>query len=245
MTTVRYRNTYKKNETSTKVTNRTFLRCTVGNNHRDCHPLALAGQNTASRENQHHWTCIVPTSEDLTSADFSPGQLVFKFVIMLGTCLLSGAFADMGALMLDRIWHAYPSVTVEGLAISSLVRMPLDTVAAEQRAWDVLRVNEELGFQVDCDFAVPHICAADFSCPLTWRSSQDEGCMTLRFGTLPASAIDTSHTWRDESLVGWSIGAMSSCSSYDLSVLRARSYLDTERQQWKTGLQSLCRRIRP
>ncbi|KAJ7157068.1 hypothetical protein C8R43DRAFT_949295 [Mycena crocata] len=109
--------------------------------------------------------------------------------------------ADMGALTLDRIWHAYPRLTFDGLALSTPQRLPLDDLAGEQRVWDVLHANTHLGFRLDSEVELPHTCATSFNCPLTWRTSNDNGCLSIRLGTLPVSAIDTEAIWRDDTIL--------------------------------------------
>ncbi|KAJ7178772.1 hypothetical protein C8R43DRAFT_942371 [Mycena crocata] len=96
-------------------------------------------------------------------------------------------------------------------------RLPLENLVTEQRVWDILHANEEIGLAVDAVWDRPHRCGIDFSCPLTWRTSRDRGM----------------RIWRDNTTVGWSMGAMSSCDSCALGAWdNARSYLDAEHQRW-------------
>ncbi|KAJ7171899.1 hypothetical protein C8R43DRAFT_944439 [Mycena crocata] len=96
--------------------------------------------------------------------------------------------ADMGSLKLDRLWHPYPAATFEGVALTSPYRLPVDFAAERRTAWEVLQSSMRAGFWVDSHWTRSHQCSRNASCPISWRSSNDSGCLKLLLPTLPYAA---------------------------------------------------------
>ncbi|KAJ7157060.1 hypothetical protein C8R43DRAFT_949289 [Mycena crocata] len=145
----------------------------------------------------------------------------------LDALLHSPTTADMGALLLDRIWHAYPHLTFSGSAITTPARLPVNNLVSRQRAWDTMQANYDLGIYIDSDFSEFHTCARSQSCPLTPRTNQDSGCLNISLKSLPLSALDTENIWKDRTTVGWMMGTTAFCRSW-WNVSDVRSYVDVE-----------------
>ncbi|KAJ7157037.1 hypothetical protein C8R43DRAFT_949266 [Mycena crocata] len=167
--------------------------------------------------------------------------------------------ADMGVWLLDRIWHAYPSLSFQGIAITTPTRLPLDSVGARQRTWDVVQSNFQLGFRMQTALPKTHICTTVPSCPASYRSSQDGSCLSLCFHTLPWSSVFDDDIWEGFHDVGWSLGAVSFCDSWHIGKGKeSKSYMEHEREhsrypstvatkyitdhQWKQNLYALLQK---
>ncbi|KAJ7157053.1 hypothetical protein C8R43DRAFT_1125605 [Mycena crocata] len=147
--------------------------------------------------------------------------------------------ADIGAWMLDRIWHAYPEATLCGITMTTPNRLPVRTLPAQQRTWDTLYRSTREGFEIETEFPHPHKCAHNLNCPISWRRSTDEGCLSIRLPTLPFSAHRTEPIWRVPS-VSWTLGAASMCRNWHADAnSNARSFRYHEYEFWKSALQQL------
>ncbi|KAJ7106079.1 hypothetical protein C8R43DRAFT_1140692 [Mycena crocata] len=75
--------------------------------------------------------------------------------------------ADMGVLALDRLWHPYPYITFNGVALTTPARLPVNSLFNRQKAWDVIQSNYDVGVDLDSQFRDYHTCSSAPSCPLT------------------------------------------------------------------------------
>ncbi|KAJ7730788.1 hypothetical protein B0H16DRAFT_1469468 [Mycena metata] len=180
----------------------------------DCHILTRSGH---------------PSIRVFETASHNPLDAIFHFPTT----------ADMGAWFLDRIWHANPKVTFHGLAITTPERLPLYNLDTRQRAWDVTRSAATRGFKLIAEWTREHSCSRSYSCPLTWRTARDSGCLNLTFPTLPYSARGMENVWRNGLDVCWSMGGIVPCTkkSTENKVKRIfRSYRHHEHRCWMSAM---------
>ncbi|KAJ6510121.1 hypothetical protein C8R47DRAFT_1065331 [Mycena vitilis] len=151
--------------------------------------------------------------------------------------------ADMGAWLLDRIWHGYPRPTFEGSAMTTPTRLPVDTLNHRQRAWDVIQSSLQDGYWIDSQWSHPHACLTIADCPSTWRRTLDRGCLTMKFPTLPHTAI--AHRAFED--VSWSLGTITTCNRTWLSRRRPepRSFRYHEYEGWLDHLFVLTKMTSP
>ncbi|KAJ7135260.1 hypothetical protein C8R43DRAFT_956098 [Mycena crocata] len=121
--------------------------------------------------------------------------------------------ADMGAWRLDSLWHPYPAATFEGLTISCRMRMPVKFTQSRTKAWDIIQTNLQSGFWLDAQWSRDHNCTNDPSCPLSWRDTDDRGCLKLRLPTLPYTASGNDHIWNYAPRTIWNLGGETACTS--------------------------------
>ncbi|KAJ7154317.1 hypothetical protein C8R43DRAFT_949966 [Mycena crocata] len=152
--------------------------------------------------------------------------------------------ADMGSLKLDRLWHPYPAATFEGVALTSPYRLPVDFAAERRTAWEVLQSSMRAGFWVDSHWTRSHQCSRNASCPISWRSSNDSGCLKLLLPTLPYAAQGTDYIWNYVPEASWTLGGASFCpKARPLGETPApRSYKDMDYQIWVDGIFALMKR---
>ncbi|KAJ7821156.1 hypothetical protein B0H13DRAFT_2377525 [Mycena leptocephala] len=117
--------------------------------------------------------------------------------------------ADMGAWLLDRIWHAYPKPTFEGLAMTTPTRLLVNTTENRQRAWHTIQTNLQDGYWIDSQWAHRHQCLSIASCPSSWRKTRDRGCLTMKFPSLPFTSPRTNSVFED---VSWTLGTITLCT---------------------------------
>ncbi|KAJ7178813.1 hypothetical protein C8R43DRAFT_942414 [Mycena crocata] len=138
-----------------------------------------------------------------TSSD-NPLDVVFRFPTT----------ADMGVWLLDKIWHAYPDISFQGLAISTPERLPVHNRDARQRAWDIIQTHFRYGFWINTYLTRSHRCGSDPSCPLSCRSTEDSACLIIRFPVRPWTSSFNDNPWKFRPHVGWSLGAASFCKNW-------------------------------
>ncbi|KAJ7019405.1 hypothetical protein C8F04DRAFT_1197755 [Mycena alexandri] len=151
--------------------------------------------------------------------------------------------ADIVAWMLDCFWVAYPRAIFRGKSLTTPERLPLYNLETRQRAWDVLHQPSNLGIHLDIQRSDDHVCGESYNCPLTWRTSEDGGCLVLRFSHLPYKAAETGYLWHTDQVVSWSLGALTLCG-----VNRAgagRSYRWHEHRSWAVEISALLDSPRP
>ncbi|KAJ7264032.1 hypothetical protein B0H12DRAFT_1230790 [Mycena haematopus] len=111
---------------------------------------------------------------------------------------------EYGAWTETGLFHAYPHLTVNRRALTTPTRLPFfsDTIEETQRVWDLLHQYVDHDYQVDAlGYASMHSCGVHPSCPATFRTSDDRGCMHIRF---PAWDLVT-YTARSD-VTCWSLG---------------------------------------
>ncbi|KAJ7135259.1 hypothetical protein C8R43DRAFT_956097 [Mycena crocata] len=117
--------------------------------------------------------------------------------------------ADMSAWLVDRIWHAYPQLSLNGLAITTPQRLPVNTIKARQRTWNIMQCAIEYNLTLQTSLTQWHKCGSAYSCPLSPRATNDSGCMSVAFGNLPWSSTTNEDPWNKHDEVGWTLGSQS------------------------------------
>ncbi|KAJ7843471.1 hypothetical protein B0H13DRAFT_1909398 [Mycena leptocephala] len=128
--------------------------------------------------------------------------------------LVDSAFMSMSAQQppisrhgtLNGIWHGYPTATSAGIFLSSPKRLFLDTERNKMFASSLLRFLVAKGLKFSPSWTKPHLCARHPACPSTYRTSQDDGCLLIRFpSSFPVAGADDAQHHHKES-VGWILG---------------------------------------
>ncbi|KAJ7821148.1 hypothetical protein B0H13DRAFT_1920947 [Mycena leptocephala] len=73
--------------------------------------------------------------------------------------------SEMSAWMLDRIWVAYPRAIFDGVCLTTPDQLPIYTLEARQRGWELIHYRMQSGFKIASQWARIHICTQDASCP--------------------------------------------------------------------------------
>lgn len=114
--------------------------------------------------------------------------------------------AHFAAWTLNGIWHGYPTATSAGIFLSSPKRLFLDTERNKMFASSLLRFLVAKGLKFSPSWMKPHLCARHPACPSTYRTSQDDGCLLIRFpSSFPVAGADDAQHHHKES-VGWILG---------------------------------------
>lgn len=119
--------------------------------------------------------------------------------------------ADICAWTLDRIWHGYPAITVRGHTVTTPTRLPANDVRQRQRCWDVIQRSLQDGFHIHTEWERRHVCGHDSSCPSTHRTTDDKGCLTALFPSIPYRSTTTRTAWDLTQGISWSMGNGPSC----------------------------------
>ncbi|KAJ6549347.1 hypothetical protein B0H10DRAFT_1969068 [Mycena sp. CBHHK59/15] len=116
--------------------------------------------------------------------------------------------AVMGCWALDGIWHVYPKTALDGIALMTPAHFPVRTLAQQMIAWPILQKYTQRGYRFSPHPAHSHLCGDSPSCPATFRTSMDRGCLFMHFPTLPAIAIGNEFYCAPEHDMCWSFGAL-------------------------------------
>ncbi|KAJ7116237.1 hypothetical protein C8R43DRAFT_960908 [Mycena crocata] len=104
-----------------------------------------------------------------------------------------------GAWTADKIWHGYPSLTVEGRAITTPLLTPLQGgLDVHRTTWRVLKKYIARGFTYEFgEYNDPHVCSENWCCPACRRKTDDLACMSVSFPSwrFPPQGAEYETTW--------------------------------------------------
>ncbi|KAJ6494908.1 hypothetical protein C8R47DRAFT_1213567 [Mycena vitilis] len=88
------------------------------------------------------------------------------------------------------VWHAYPDITEDGIAITTPWKFPLQESASTiRRAWKALHKYMARGMTIALnELPMQHVCGVDLNCPTTLRLVGDKGCSFNAFPDWPYNA---------------------------------------------------------
>ncbi|KAJ7214214.1 hypothetical protein C8J57DRAFT_1538571 [Mycena rebaudengoi] len=116
-----------------------------------------------------------------------------------------------GCLSADSLWHGEPALTLAQKALATPTQMPLsDNLRVLQRMWGVLKKYTERGFTFIAELDIPHDCGTHWSCPCTFRTTNNVGCLEMPFPLFPFPGPPAAH------MGSWLLG-ISSCSTHNIS----------------------------
>ncbi|KAJ7040632.1 hypothetical protein C8F04DRAFT_1253950 [Mycena alexandri] len=151
--------------------------------------------------------------------------------------------SDMNVWTLDRVLVPYPRVMFAGVSLTSPDRLPLYGDLARRRAWDVVHSGMQNGFRFASQWVFQHTCSRNPSCPVTWRTTSDRGCLSLPFPTLPLTRACPEVVWKSHRVVSWTLHAAGLCRKGSPP---SRTYRHHEYLAWTDEVTGLVkRRIRP
>ncbi|KAJ7648262.1 hypothetical protein DFH06DRAFT_1135703 [Mycena polygramma] len=132
-----------------------------------------------------------------------------------------------GAWTARGLWHAYPRLTMDGFTMTTACRLPLrDDLEQHKRVWNVVNKYTVRGFKFLLDeFPPAHICGQHKSCPMTIRTSDDAGCLSICF-----PSWEFNHDIVENRPTCWSLNG-TGCQSGVLT--RASSAVETSMSYWK------------
>jgi hypothetical protein len=116
-----------------------------------------------------------------------------------------------GCLSADGLWHGEPALTLARKALATPTQLPLsDNLRVLKHMWAMLRKYTDRGFTFIAELDVPHDCGIHWSCPCTFRTTNDAGCLEMPFPLFPFPGPPTAHTG------SWLLG-VSACSTHNIS----------------------------
>ncbi|KAJ7250523.1 hypothetical protein B0H12DRAFT_1072111 [Mycena haematopus] len=110
---------------------------------------------------------------------------------------------EYGAWTANGLFHAYPKLTADHRALTTPTRLPVrHTLDDQQMLWDSVHQYTDSNYVVDTlGYSTGHRCGGHPSCPATLRTTDDRGCIYMRF---PAWDLDTDFV--DSNVISWSLG---------------------------------------
>jgi hypothetical protein len=111
-----------------------------------------------------------------------------------------------GAWSLEGLWHAYPTLLLSRLFMSSPRRLPAATVQNRIFLGRLLKLLTCKGLKFSPGWPAPHRCGISVWCPSTYRTTHDKGCLTIPFADVPAMAHGSEELWRRPTAVAWILG---------------------------------------
>lgn len=122
---------------------------------------------------------------------------------------LVGAVTHLGA------WFAYPTTSTAMLALPNRASTDHLTATAIKELAVTVWNYQRAGYSFEFDFPTRHICGVSFECPLTTRTTSDDGCLNIFFAGPPYGVYDRPRTvYPDDSELAWSLEGRP-CSTWD------------------------------
>lgn len=111
-----------------------------------------------------------------------------------------------GAWSLEGLWHGYPSALSAKLFLSSPRRLPSSTIAGRHFLSRLMKLLTRNGMIFTPGWPRRHRCAHVAACPSAYRTTQDGGCLIMRFPDLPSTASGNEDLWHRQTAVAWTLG---------------------------------------
>ncbi|KAJ7025249.1 hypothetical protein C8F04DRAFT_1191603 [Mycena alexandri] len=155
-------------------------------------------------------------------------------------CVTYSPFSHLiGAITHYGVWLAYAQTSIRGLTMPNRECIDFSDPATDDRirsSFALLRSH----FKVDFELAWAHDCGRTWECPVTPRTTVDDGCLSMFFPNHPMGHSNTpSHVYPSESSMSWSLsgrccslGMAQALSSADIALWQMRLRFDGY-ERWK------------
>ncbi|KAJ7161935.1 hypothetical protein C8R43DRAFT_947431 [Mycena crocata] len=136
------------------------------------------------------------------------------------------------------MWFAYPSSCTNRMTMPNRDLADVSTPGLRDSIASVVKKYMDRGYAFTFHLADPHVCGRAYECPVTPRTSLDDGCLQIFFPSPPIGCPpDAAHVYPIDKAVTWSLDGCACPTGSQALSYGIRPRANNNYVWWRTGLE--------